>query len=395
MKPSTVVNAPLTASLVAVGLALTSPAVLLAQGQGGGGGGHTETATTCLSYPAVFTGTAVTLNGVEGAWTLGGALGTEFSFGCAIPVEEFPNTSCIKADGTFMTYDECLVACPSTPVERIYWQRESPRAVWQAGSTATTDPGGAPLWPATHVDWGDNLESQTWSATSVIRVETTTFATLPELTTLLGFQMWHVSGKGPDELWGVRATEPDETYMIPRPYVYDSPYAIIHAPRAHISFTKLETAASTCPTIPLPSPFEGALTWDALGHTWGIGDTALCTWNDLAYTVELNIGGKFVHGYNWQMSRVPPSPCPTYVKEGWWRLTYHQAADALAVDFTLANTLAPPVLTVPPIPPALEAEEEESGALYTPVVDKVNQLTYIDICLKGGKGGGGGGGGRR
>jgi hypothetical protein len=48
---------------------------------------------------------------------------------------------------------------------------------------------------------------------------------------------------------------------------------------------------------------------DPLGRGSGVrrgyygGRAETCTYKDLPYTVELNIGGKFVHGYNWQMSR--------------------------------------------------------------------------------------------
>jgi len=389
MRPANLVNAPLTAVLVAVGLALTTPAAL-AQGKGGGGGGHT-TASTNLSYPAVYTSTVVITNGVEGQYTLGGNLGETWSYGCAVPVEEFPNTSCIDpATNEFLDYANCQTVCGDVQVERIYWQRESPVAVWQAGSLTSQD--SFPPVEATHVDWGDNMESQTWSATSVIRVETTAFATLT--VNQLGFQMWHVSGKGPDELWGVRATEPAEG-AAPLPHVYSSPYAILHAPNVHISFTKLEESASTCPTLPGPSPFDD-LVWNPTAHQWfrpggdGELDTYFCVWNDLKYTVELNIGGKFVHGYNWQTSRIAPMLCGTYRKEGWWRLTYHSAADA--VNFLEGVVLAPPPLPdAAPPPPAVttESEEGDTGFLYTPVVDPASDLTYIDICLKPGRGGGG------
>jgi hypothetical protein len=301
------------------------------------------------------------------------------------------------------------------------WQAESLAAADIDGDLGNYDPDAGYFvvpTPATHVDWGDNMESQTWTATSVIRVETTTFTTLPMTVpngplpgrTMRGFQMWHVSGKGPDELWGLRATEPTPATEagpgVPlAPYVYDSPYAIIHAPNVHLSFTKLDAGGTTCPSaeVPYPSPFT-TLVWDEASHKWGTTDTDVwvehgCVWNDLKYTVELNIGGKFVHGYNWQTSRMSPTICTisgaNWTKDGWWRLTYHNATDA--VDFsafvsTVDSLKPPPALPVGPAPVTLLAAEEEegdTGLLYAPVVDTTNNLTYIDICLKPGRGGGG------
>jgi hypothetical protein len=61
------------------------------------------------------------------------------------------------------------------------------------------------------------------------------------------------------------------------------------------------------------------------------------------------------------------------------------------MDFAGADTLSPPTLpdAAPPIAAVVTAESEEgdTGPLYAPVVDKANGLTYIDICLKAGKGG--------
>lgn len=200
--------------------------------------------------------------------------------------------------------------------------------------------------------------------------------------------MWHVSGKGTDELWGVRATDSES----PLPWVYQSPYAIIHAPDAEISFTKLEAGASACPTMPPSEPPLTGLVWDPGSHRWSGATGDLCLWKDLAYTVELNIGGKFVHGYNWQMSRVPAIVCQiadtAWVKEGWWRLTYHGVDPA--VNLATVTELGAPVVPGA-APPATAAVEEagDAGPLYAPVVDATNNLTYIDICIKPGKGGGG------
>jgi hypothetical protein len=350
---------------LALALALTAP---FAQAQGGGGGGgHTEKATANLSYPAAFSDATVTLNGTPGEATFTGTLGTTWSYGCAVPEDEFPNTSCVLADGTVMTYDECVLRCGATMVERIYWQRATGVA-WQAESV----PAGTLQWPATFLDWGDNLESVSWTTRSTIRVETTPFTTLldPALCASVpaaegcrrGFQMWHVFGKGTDELWGARATNAEP----PLPYAYESPYAIEHTASARLNIAKLEAGTSACPTAYTPSPYNP--TWDPLTSQWSDS----CLLRDTPFTAELNIGGKFVYGYNWRLKR--DVMCPGWSKAGWWRLTFY-APTVLFND--AAIPLVPP--TLPPAAPVVTAEP--GGTLYRPVIDTSNNLTYIDICV--------------
>jgi hypothetical protein len=82
---------------------------------------------------------------------------------------------------------------------------------------------------------------------------------------------------------------------------------------------------------------------------------------------------------------------------GWWRLTFYTpAGDVLFPN--PAIPLMPPTLPTPePLTAtslaavmAAATEEGDTGPLYVPVVDSVNHLTYIDICIKSGGGGGGG-----
>ncbi len=354
---------PLTGWALAVTLLAPSAAAQ------GGGGGHTEKATANLSYPAAFTDATVTLGGTPGDATLTGSLAETWSYGCAVPEAEFPNTSCVLVDGTVMSYDECVLRCGAAPVERIYWQRAT-GVTWQAESV----PAGTPYWPATFLDWGDNLESVSWTTRSTVRVETTPFTTLldPALCAVVpaadgcrrGFQMWHVSGKGTDELWGVRATDTEP----PVPYAYESPYAIVHTATARLNLAKLEPGASACPSAYTPSPYSP--TWDPLLNEW----SGSCLLRDTPFTAELNIGGKFVYGYNWRLKR--DVLCAGWNKAGWWRLTFY-APTVLFAD--AAIPLTPP--TLPPAAPAATATAEPGGTLYRPVIDVSNNLTYIDICI--------------
>jgi len=158
-----------------------------------------------------------------------------------------------------------------------------------------------------------------------------------------------------------------------------------------INISKLEKGASACPTAYTPSGFSG--TWDGSG--WGEGT---CTLRNEAYTAELNVGGKYVYGFNWAVRR-DALKCADWEgapMAGWWRLTFYTPPNGesgpAAVLFDTA--LMDPYLSPPTVPPATDTPlvniEAETGAfLYQPVVDPIKNLTYIDICLNSGKSGGG------
>jgi hypothetical protein len=386
---------------IALGLAFATTSMLQAaggppDGSGGGKGGGKPSVelSNNLSYPAVLVGATADV-AAKFAVTQP-QLGVTFSYGCDVPEPSstgdalYPNTSCVSPDGrTFYTAAECAVlvpACngPDVTINPIFWQK-STKNVWSADAVAMETGVSAAL-----IDWGDNLESQTWTTNSVIRVETTPFALLAS--TLQGVQMWHVSGKGPDEQWGARADE-GATY---RPYVYNSAEPIIRSDAVRLNIAKLSApGAATCPVSGVwQSPVGPDLAW-SIDPTTGTGLWATTyLLRDVPYTPELNVGGKYVYGYNWMLrsDAVPPNVS----KAGWWRLTFY--ADNISLvgavlgtpeipsaepwDLTLANPASRLIST-------LAAE----GVAYVPAIDEDKNLTFIDICIKEGKGGGSGRGG--
>ena len=372
-------------------------------GGGGGGGGETETGTNNLSFPAVHTaepGTAAYWNVTESVF------GTNYSYGCGLPetvgTTTYPNTSCVdNATGAFLNPSDCSLKCPNQTLDRIYWQKV-PANDWWAQSTGKP---GLPQ-PVSFLDWSDSLESVTWKTKSTIRVETTPFASAPffdsttntSFDTLAGFQMWHVFGQGTNEQWGVRVREADSL-----PYAYQSPYAIIHTPSARLNIAKLAENAVACPTASGgTSGFAGA--WNATTKSW---DGAVLL-RDIPYVAELNVGGKYVCGYNWALR----SDTFTGSKAGWWRLTFYTTDGSVLFNNPAIPTTPPPGVTAIPTNLAgmisnviTPAAEGDTGPLYVPVIDTANNLTYLDICIAesttgaggggGGSRGGGGGGGRR
>lgn len=352
----------------------------LAQAQQGkpGGGGHTEAATNNLSYPAVHTVDP----GTVPVWNVPvGILGTDYSFGCKKPetigTTTYPNTSCVDAAGAALTADACTTEggkCAGLPLNRIYWQKVNNNDWWaeSMGTAGSQRP--------SYLDWGDSIESVTWKTTSNIRVETTPYTSVPEA--MLGFEMWHVFGQGPDEQWGVRATDDTEPLL---PYIYRSTIAIIHTPTAHLNIAKLEQGASPCPVSAPPGGSGFVLPWT--GSSW----TGAKQLRDITYTAELNVGGRYVYGYNWMLRRDQVEP---WSKAGWWRLTFYTPDGSTLFD-NLDIPKGPPE-GIPGEPgPVMLVAEAETGPLYAPVIDVMNNLTYIDICIaEGGSGSGGGGGGK-
>jgi hypothetical protein len=284
----------------------------------------------------------------------------------------------------YLEAEECTAQgakCAGYPVSRIYWQKVATN-YWKAETT-----GPETSVTADFLDWGDNLESRSWTTTSSIRVETTPFedhSTNPTPAVKRGYQMWHVYGQGPSEVWGVRAQAGDDTSPPTAVYYYDSPYAIINTGSAKLHMAKLGASSPSCPTTYTPSGFSGTWTYDPVKgqYTWGPGS---CTLRDTGYTAELNVGGKYVYGYNWQIRNDRLNCGTDWVMPGWWRLTFY--TPGVVVFDNAAIPTGPPTLP-PAVPLTLSLlAEEEGDALYRPVIDTVNNLTYLDICIKSSGGG--------
>ena len=438
----------LSASIVIAGiilLAVMSGNVFAAKGgiPGPPSGGETS---NNLSVPGLLTETPPG-DSIDHRWftPTEPELGVHYSYGCDQGEDNgsfsYPNTSCVDnldAPIDYYTAAECVAAdapCENFEVSRIYWQKVDVNDWWADDDGIYDDPG-----YVAYVDWGDALEAVSWNEGSVIRVETQPYSSTingflpwgdtcetaaiadsldPEIACKVGLQMWHVSGQGITEHWGVRADEYNVSYN------YDSPFQIIKTTNARLNLTKMEPLDALC-ALPGGNPGDdppevGA--WDPINAEWA----GTCTYSDAPYSVETSVGGKYVYGFNWRMRNVELDTfCPGWVKTGFWRLTFYAPDDVMFNDADAPN-VAPPavpsevrvlprtvfntVLADPPPEPALEAdavllindipviESDDPTAddrLYRPVIDTANNLTYLDICIVGktqGGGGGGGGGG--
>lgn len=377
------------------------------------------TSGTNLSYPAHFVG-PVLQTGTIGTYNFGGSLGNGMSYGCEVPetigTTTYPNTSCVVATATgftAQTHADCVSRCtaldPAKPVERVYWQKNSANT-WQGGFANVAPPFSLPV---EYIDWGDNLEGRTWPV-QVLRVETNTFSTMPEIIALqpnprTRFDMWHVFGQGTNELWGAHATDSDLAaayFYLDANNALNWPYGVNVSPAARLNISKLETGSSTCPAtgtgVSQQTLYTPAWTLDPVTGKGHWATVAFET--DMLYGAELNIKGSYVYGYNWNLRSMNTGSTP---KPGWWRLTFYTSDNS--IDFNAwqspliagYDTFAPPVdletttEVDPSVAALIDAKTEEGGdtglPLYVPQVSTQYNLTYLDVCIKSGNAGGGGG----
>jgi hypothetical protein len=226
----------------------------------------------------------------------------------------------------------------------------------------------------------------------------------PDVACKIGLQMWHVSGQGITEHWGVRAGDvaPFDSFN------YDTPFQIISSSKARLNLTKLAPETAVC-SAPGGNPGDDppvVTSWN------GSGWDGTCQLYDEVYSVETSVGGKFVFGYNWRMRDVVlETVCGLdWQKTGFWRLTFYAPEGDIVFDDAAAPNVAPPAVPVAlrslprswyignepapeplvanaklePVLMSAEAESEDPSAddrLYRPVVDVENNLSYIDICI--------------
>ncbi|MGE5236629.1 MAG: hypothetical protein ACM3O7_09795 [Acidobacteriota bacterium] len=340
--------------LVAAALVISAPAEAQGHGGGpGGGGGGEETTGNNFSYPVVLVGGAtLTLREppVGSDYTFGG-----YSWLGWVVTNTDEQLAC----------DPAVLPCPPPDidpltVERIYLQKD-PASVWQANHIASAVP-----VTATHLDWSDNLESTVWNASSVVRVETIPFAAA---TGALGFQMWWASGKGVDEVWWARASDTESP--LPTGYPFSPNYATIYSTDTWPSLQKLEEGAGSLDARPVTSGYA----WNAAEHKWDgvLGKTVRIE----PFTPEISVGGKAIYGFNWNLKRQVMTLPDT--KDGWWRLTFSTSENTILFNLNGKG----PIFT----PPEVSAPADQT---FFPQADLDNNLTYIDIYIKAGRGGGGG-----
>ena len=304
-------------------------------GGGGGGGGGETTLGNNLSLPVLWSeGFALPLRGVYGAPRFEG--------------EAWP--------------EGCTTGC--------WFLQQDADNEWQAESL---DASGAPV-DVTWIDWGDNLEARPWSVTSVVRVEVVLYRDL--LVPMTAFNMAHLWGEGTTEMWGTDGL------------TYPSTQATVYSQCARLTIQRLLTDPASPDFFAAWNPVTGAWEGDAAEPTynsavWMGGEDAT-----KAYSAEINIPGKVIYGYNWNVRRDGQGA-------GTYRLTF--SLDGLNCPLPLntfftdgVTQILSGVTAMIPVPgprqPTILAEEPAGGV---PVILFPENLTYIDVEILPTKGGGG------
>ncbi len=322
-----------------------------AQGQGQGqskkpGG---ETAVNNLSFPLIMTGdplATIPAGSPMGGYSLLGAY--------------------YVTDGTTVC-DPADSGCTITVSNRVYLQKD-PKNTWQAYSVSR-----AGTTQISHVDFGDNLESVPWRTTSVVRVEVVPFA----LSAMSGFEMKYVSGQGTDEVWGALTTGNNNTATVETPG-----YATVQSACMALSLSKLQATPGDIAVLP------GTYKWDAGTRLWTtMTDLPIAQTTKVEpFTGEINVKGRYIFGYNWNMKR--QEMVPGVSKDGWWRLTYYSTCSGVSpIDFTASTLLVDP--TAPPSTESLIAPAAEGTTPNyprVPVLDVANDIGYIDVYIRAASG---------
>lgn len=331
-------------------------------GGGGGGGGKPvdEGAGSNLSFPVIWsegvektlrTPPTGTVDGVKltGAWW--------YVWGEDPIDQQAPINSCDPK-----VIDPCYPE-GTTDLYKAYLQKDA-NNFWEAYNGNATEPLNVDF-----IDWGDNLESIDWGITSRVRTEVVLYENLPQ--PVLQYAMRHVSGWGADEMHGLQ-TDPQGNI------VYGpGTQATVFSQHARLTIQKLTAVAPT-------------LTWDAANHMW-VGDARAPIFNMAVwqagdgpgyYNAEVNIKGKIIYGYTWDVKKMNDGGAGVY------RLTFSLDNTGQGPNSTLNTFFDSNTSILVPVEEEVVAAEVDGGG-GTAYVDPVNNLTYIDVTIKSGKGGSG------
>lgn len=280
------------------------------------------------------------------------------------------------------------------PLAKAYLQKD-PNNTWQAESADWHDTPVNINW----IDWGDNLESMDWYTRSQVRTEVVLVQDLA--TKMLEYQMRHTSGWGTDEVHGLAVDFVNNEVLLG-----EGTQATVYSHCARLTIQKLlvkrdDPRLSNLIWIPGDGWTEpGGYPFDLINphifngsvHEGGDGPGF--------YSAEINVKGKIVYGYTWNVRQLNDNTAP----EGSMAPT---AAGDYRITFSFDDTCGPVNLnshfvngTTKIIVPT--AEEIETAIILagdsgdsgggTAKIDFDNNLTYMDVRIleKGGSGGGGG-----
>lgn len=225
---------------------------------------------------------------------------------------------------------------------------------------------------AIRLDWADNLVRQTWSANSVIRVENVMFLDNPD-PAMLGYDMTFLGGEGKDEIW---ATQGITT---------ESAIATVFSATARLKIEKLDVTDPAAldhgdPIVGLAPLFDAAI-YEGYGLDGNLPDK---------YSAEINVGGRVIYGYNWNLGQYTlPEEYSSFGKAGWYRLTF-SIDDQGEYDLIAEEGSPSDHYVVIGNVQIASLDEPDLGdlALYKPEIeDEEGKISVLEIYIKPAKGG--------
>lgn len=163
----------------------------------------------------------------------------------------------------------------------VYYPQQT-ASTWQA---AWLDGSGAPQ--EVSLAWGDNLQSQAFKPTSVVRIETVLSQDM--VNAMEAYTMKSLYGSQRNEIYGADTT------------TYVSTYNTVFAVNARLIIQKLDGQGGNVANTVLDK---------AVYESFGIDGPG-------GYSAEINVSGKLIYGYSLQLRNITG-----FSKVGWWRLTF-------------------------------------------------------------------------
>ena len=222
---------------------------------------------------------------------------------------------------------------------------------WQAESADGTAWGEIGV----ELDWADNMTRQTWTDKSKVRVEVVLFHELA--TPLLGYNMYSLGGTQLDEVFVSNTT------------TYAAPTATVYSNVARLKIEKLDAENGLPVFTVYDSPCYDAYFVD--------GPTD-------AYSAEVNMGGKCIYGFNWDVRDVP-----LVTRTGWYRLSFGLDPEASYTDADGAvHTYARNTRIAALNPYDLFGGSDPEVVVYQPKLAEDGFTSTLDIYIRPGSGGG-------
>jgi fibronectin type 3 domain-containing protein len=273
---------------------------------GGGGGGEepTEGFGNNLAVPLIFADSyGLTGAKITGIWPGIGPFAT-------LPTFDF-NTGLRPLSTETLTVFPNLDASTAVAIAGVTYYPQGTASVWQA--EWRNNAAGTPL--EVIVDWGDALLSKSYTASSMIRIETILKqdATIAGVTdTMTAYTMKLLSGQETTELQGTDNS------------TYASATRNVFAINARLKIEKLAADGVTTEAV-----LYNKAVYEGFGTTVEGGGRT----NDTAYGAELNQGGLIVFGKNFFMSQVTG----VAQKTGLYRITFSLDPEATVGGVAVPN----------------------------------------------------------